>query len=162
MHTRTHARAPQGNILDDEELINTLAQSKVTSNEIQAKVAEAEITEQQIDETRELYRPVAVRASLLFFCISDLAMVDPMYQYSLTWFISLFIRCVFGGGGGRQACVARAPGVQQRPCTATVAARDVRVPCAALRGRRSIDDAVKSTDIKERGNNLNDHFTYSL
>ncbi len=25
-----------------------------------------------IDETRELYRPVAVRASLLFFCISDL------------------------------------------------------------------------------------------
>jgi len=34
----------------------------------------------------------AVRASLLFFCISDLAMVDPMYQYSLTWFISLFVR----------------------------------------------------------------------
>jgi dynein heavy chain len=49
----------QGNILDDEELINTLAQSKVTSNEISAKVAEAELTEKQIDETRELYRPVA-------------------------------------------------------------------------------------------------------
>ena len=30
----------QGNILDDEELINTLAQSKVTSNEISAKVRE--------------------------------------------------------------------------------------------------------------------------
>ena len=28
----------QGNILDDEELINTLAQSKVTSNEISVKV----------------------------------------------------------------------------------------------------------------------------
>ncbi|GAX80571.1 hypothetical protein CEUSTIGMA_g8008.t1 [Chlamydomonas eustigma] len=82
----------QGNILDDEELINTLAQSKVTSNEISEKVAEAEITERKIDETRELYRPVALRASLLFFCISDLALVDPMYQYSLTWFINLFIR----------------------------------------------------------------------
>ena len=30
----------QGNILDDEELINTLAQSKVTSNEISQKVSE--------------------------------------------------------------------------------------------------------------------------
>ena len=81
-----------GNILDDEVLINTLAQSKVTSNEITAKVAEAEKTEKDIDETREKYRPVATRASVLFFCISDLALVDPMYQYSLAWFISLFIR----------------------------------------------------------------------
>jgi dynein heavy chain len=81
-----------GNILDDEVLINTLAQSKITSNEITAKVAEAEKTEKDIDETREKYRPVATRASVLFFCISDLALVDPMYQYSLAWFISLFIR----------------------------------------------------------------------
>ena len=82
----------QGNILDDEELIDTLSKSKVTSNQIAAKVAEAETTERQIDETRELYRPVAARASLLFFCISDLALVDPMYQYSLSWFTALFVR----------------------------------------------------------------------
>jgi dynein heavy chain len=82
----------QGNILDDEELIDTLAQSKVTSNEITAKVQEAEKTEKEIDATRELYRPVAIRASLLFFCISDLALIDPMYQYSLTWYIDLFVR----------------------------------------------------------------------
>merc|ERR1712054_567955 len=82
----------QGNILDDEELINTLAQSKVTSNEIAQKVTEAEATEKTIDETREVYRPVATRASVLFFCISDLATVDPMYQYSLAWFILLFLR----------------------------------------------------------------------
>uniref|UniRef100_A0A7S0PMT4 Dynein heavy chain n=1 Tax=Micromonas pusilla TaxID=38833 RepID=A0A7S0PMT4_MICPS len=81
-----------GNILDDEELINTLAQSKVTSDDITEKVAEAEVTERDIDQTREKYRPVATRASVLFFCISDLAIVDPMYQYSLAWFISLFIR----------------------------------------------------------------------
>jgi len=84
----------QGNILDDEELINTLAQSKVTSNEIAAKVEEAEATEKEIDATRELYRPVAIRASLLFFCISDLALVDPMYQYSLAWFIALFVKAI--------------------------------------------------------------------
>ena len=43
----------QGNILDDEVLINTLAQSKVTSDVIKIKVAEAEKTEIAIDETRE-------------------------------------------------------------------------------------------------------------
>jgi dynein heavy chain, axonemal len=84
----------QGNILDDEGLIDTLSQSKVTSNQIAGKVAEADATERQIDETRELYRPVAARASLLLFCISDLAAVDPMYQYSLSWFSALFIRAM--------------------------------------------------------------------
>ncbi len=47
-----------GNILDDEELINALAQSKTTSNAINARMAEAETTTKAINETRELYRPV--------------------------------------------------------------------------------------------------------
>ena len=84
--------ASSGDILEDEVLIATLSQSKVTSNEIASKVAEAERTEKEIDATRELYRPVALRASLLFFCISDLALIDPMYQYSLAWYIALFVR----------------------------------------------------------------------
>ncbi|KAL2653916.1 hypothetical protein R1flu_022044 [Riccia fluitans] len=84
----------EGNILEDEALINTLAQSKITSDEIKLKVIEAEKTEVAIDETREVYRKVASRASLLFFCISDLALVDPMYQYSLPWFINLFVRAM--------------------------------------------------------------------
>jgi len=48
-----------GNILDDEGLINTLAQSKVTSNEIENKAKEAAATEEMIDKTREEYRHVA-------------------------------------------------------------------------------------------------------
>ncbi|KAK9803422.1 hypothetical protein WJX72_010826 [[Myrmecia] bisecta] len=84
----------QGNILDDEVLINTLAVSKATSNEIAGKVEEAERTEVEIDAAREQYRRVAVRASLLFFCIADLAGVDPMYQYSLASFITLFLRTI--------------------------------------------------------------------
>jgi len=53
-------------------------------------VEEARITEIEIDKARESYRPVAYRAALLFFCIIDLANVNPMYQYSLQWFIRLF------------------------------------------------------------------------
>ena len=33
---------------------------------------------------------MAYRASLLFFCIIDLSIIDPMYQYWLQWFINLF------------------------------------------------------------------------
>ncbi len=36
------------------------------------------------------YLPVAEHSSTLFFCISDLANIDPMYQYSLNWFINLY------------------------------------------------------------------------
>ena len=56
-----------------------LDESKRTSDEIKVRLQESEITEKEIDTTRELYRPVAYRASLLFFAIVDLAVIDPMY-----------------------------------------------------------------------------------
>jgi dynein heavy chain, axonemal len=66
-------------ILEDDELIVVLDESKRTSDEIKVRLQESEITEKEIDTTRELYRPVAYRASLLFFAIVDLAVIDPMY-----------------------------------------------------------------------------------
>ncbi|KAI9002652.1 dynein heavy chain and region D6 of dynein motor-domain-containing protein [Gaertneriomyces semiglobifer] len=84
----------EGNILDDEELINTLNQSKVTSAAIKERVAQAEATEKQINAAREKYRPVAVRGSVLYFVIADLAGIDPMYQFSLKYFKNLFSACI--------------------------------------------------------------------
>jgi len=46
--------------------------------------------EKVIDQTRENFRVVAFRASILYFCITDLDKIDPMYQYSLQWFQRLF------------------------------------------------------------------------
>lgn len=63
---------------------------------------ESKITEKQIDETREGYRPVAYRASLLFFCIIDFALIDPMYQYSLQWFVRLFVLSVEGSAPAKE------------------------------------------------------------
>jgi dynein heavy chain len=80
----------QGDILMDETLINKLASSKKMSTEINQRVKDSKITEEQIDTKRESYRPAAFRASILFFCIMDLSNIDPMYQYSLQWFINLF------------------------------------------------------------------------
>lgn len=44
---------------------------------------EAKITEIQINEARENYRPAAERASLLYFILNDLNKINPIYQFSL-------------------------------------------------------------------------------
>lgn len=69
----------KGEILDDEALIETLGQSKRTSELIQVRMAKAEETATEIDATREQYRVVATRGSLLYFVIADMGLVDPMY-----------------------------------------------------------------------------------
>lgn len=78
-------------ILNDEELIITLDQSKVTSDFISERMVVAEETSKVIQATRESYRSVAKRGSVLYFVIADLANVDPMYQYSLEFFTKLFV-----------------------------------------------------------------------
>jgi dynein heavy chain len=84
----------QGNILEDETAINVLSSSKVLSEEISAKQEIASATEKEIDDARNGYKPVAVHSSILFFCITDMANIEPMYQYSLTWFINLYIQSI--------------------------------------------------------------------
>ena len=69
-----------------------LSSSKTLSEEIAAKQEIASVTEVEIDNVRNGYKPVATHSSILFFCISDMANIDPMYQYSLTWFINLYLQ----------------------------------------------------------------------
>ncbi|XP_028284655.1 dynein heavy chain 6, axonemal [Parambassis ranga] len=80
----------KGNILDNEELVQTLQESKVTSAAIKQRLEDAESTELMINSTRELYRPVATRGSVLYFVIASLSEIDPMYQFSLKYFKQLF------------------------------------------------------------------------
>jgi len=84
----------KGNILDDEDLINTLDASKTTSTRTAEAVKGAEATSAEIDVAREAYRPVATRGSILYFVVADFASVDPMYQYSLAYFKEIFAQTV--------------------------------------------------------------------
>lgn len=77
-------------ILEDEELILTLDQSKQTAIAIGERKAEAEETSEKIFISREKYRPVARRGSVLYFVIAGLSLVNEMYQYSLEFFTRLF------------------------------------------------------------------------
>lgn len=105
----------EGNILEDETAISILSSSKNLANEIEAKQRVAEITEKSIDAARLQYTPIAIHSTVLFFTIGRLlpifsysrensknqsprilffsavlANIDPMYQYSLVWFVNLF------------------------------------------------------------------------
>lgn len=84
----------KGNILDDEELIDTLNQSKITSTAINIRLVESVKTEIAINEAREKYLPVAIRGSVLFFVIADLSEIDSMYQFSLNYFKSLVSKTI--------------------------------------------------------------------
>ncbi|GFH25707.1 uncharacterized protein HaLaN_23712, partial [Haematococcus lacustris] len=70
----------EGNILEDETAINVISSSKTLSNDIAQKQVIAEKTERKIDEARAGYKPVARHVSVLFFNISELAAIEPMYQ----------------------------------------------------------------------------------
>lgn len=67
-----------------------MSSSKALANEIQEKQAIADETEVKIDEARMGYQPIAIHSSVLFFTITDLANIEPMYQYSLPWFVNLY------------------------------------------------------------------------
>ncbi|KAF5272727.1 hypothetical protein FQA39_LY07754 [Lamprigera yunnana] len=84
----------QGNILDDEELIETLNESKETSAIIAARLVETETMENKISVAREKYRSVATRGSVLYFVVAQLAEIDPMYQFSLKYFNQVFCNVV--------------------------------------------------------------------
>jgi dynein heavy chain len=77
-------------ILEEDTLINVLDESNTVSEDIKTRMAEAAITEKDIDVSRENFRPIAFRAQILFFTIVELAVIDPMYQYSLQWYQNLF------------------------------------------------------------------------
>nr|KAG5711095.1 hypothetical protein BaRGS_004739 [Batillaria attramentaria] len=66
----------EGSPVDDVDLIATLEASSITSSEIKE------------------YVPVAVNTQILFFCVADMSKIDPMYQYSLDWFVAIFVKSI--------------------------------------------------------------------
>ena len=69
--------------MDDVELIANLKESKKVSNEVKISLEESVVKSKEIEEAREVYKPVANRGAILFMIIDELSSIESMYQFSL-------------------------------------------------------------------------------
>lgn len=79
-----------GNILDNQELIGTLENTKTKAVEISGKLQVATHTKEDIGVARSVYKPVAKRGSILYFSEASLSTINSMYEISLDSFLSVF------------------------------------------------------------------------
>ncbi|EKX52600.1 hypothetical protein GUITHDRAFT_157080 [Guillardia theta CCMP2712] len=80
-----------GNILDNAELISTLDSCKTSATEIGLKLEQARQTTEEIGVARSKYLTAAKRGSILFFSLSGLSSLNPMYETSLSSFLGVFV-----------------------------------------------------------------------
>eukprot|EP01051_Picozoa_sp_SAG22_P003761 SAG22_NODE_187_length_15860_cov_44.770446_19_plen_291_part_00 len=123
---RCHQSEAEGMILDNTALINTLSEAKATGDEISEKMAVAAKVEAEIEVVRQLYVPIANIVSILYFCIADMANItcmagfgrSAMYQFSLQWFVELFLKTIAEAEQGQTEVVDEAgDGEATRPAT---------------------------------------------
>merc|ERR1740129_395928 len=86
--------ADAATILDNLPLIEGLEKTKETSKEIAIQVEAAQVTEKEINLSREIYRPVAAEGSMVFFLILQLCIIQHMYQYSLDSFVTFLFKAI--------------------------------------------------------------------
>ena len=84
--------ASGGDILESDGLVNTLEESSKATIEITASLENAKNIEKKIEDSRKIFKPVANQGARLYFALQDIACLDPMYRYSMSWFQDLFVR----------------------------------------------------------------------
>ncbi|GLE01105.1 hypothetical protein PINS_up009918 [Pythium insidiosum] len=77
-------------ILSDVPLIEGLEQTKRTANDVALALVKGKEAEKEINLAREVYRPVANEASMLYFLMGQMCKVNHMYRYSLESFMTFF------------------------------------------------------------------------
>ena len=87
------SNAPE-DILSDIPLVESLEATKKAAVTIQAAVKKGKETEIAINKAREVYRPVASEASMMYFICTEMCNIDHMYQYSLGAFTYFFFKSI--------------------------------------------------------------------
>ena len=79
-----------GNILDDENVLNTLETLKREATEIGNKVAETDQIFLEVEEVTSQYEILADNAASIYFCIQQMSSIEFFYQFSLEQFFLVF------------------------------------------------------------------------
>ncbi|GEM09361.1 cytoplasmic dynein heavy chain 1 [Rhodotorula toruloides] len=80
----------QGNILDDDKVIETLETLKKEAADIMRKVEQTDTVMAEVDEVTNEYLPLAQACSNAFFILDDLHLLNRFYQFSLRFFLDIF------------------------------------------------------------------------
>lgn len=79
----------QGNILDDDSVMNTLEQLKTDAQTITESIRKSEEAVQIIAESSRVYRPLSEACSQLYFVVEMLHRVSFLYRYNLQFFLDI-------------------------------------------------------------------------
>ena len=82
----------QNDILDEFEVLNQLSELTSMSKQVSAEMKLVLDESKHVNAGRNRYRPVAQRVAMLFFCLTKLAGVSPMYCFGLRLFMGLFVQ----------------------------------------------------------------------
>lgn len=82
------------NILEDDNAIKLLDSSKHLAVSIVKKQEASNATETHIDTFRQRYRPFAAHSAAIYRTLAGLPIVNPMYRFSLEWFVHLYVRSI--------------------------------------------------------------------
>lgn len=80
----------EGNILDDDKVIDTLETLKKEAAEVTSKVEETDAIMQEVDQVTAEYVPLAKACSSIFFVLDQLHLISHFYQFSLRFFLDIF------------------------------------------------------------------------
>ncbi|PNS18432.1 Dynein heavy chain, cytoplasmic [Sphaceloma murrayae] len=80
----------QGNILDDDKVIQTLETLKKEASEITAKAAETDGVMAELETITALYNVIAQSCSAIFSVLDQLHHLNHFYQFSLQFFLDIF------------------------------------------------------------------------
>lgn len=97
----------QGNLLDNEDLIDTLEASKKTTTVISERMLKAEETQANIRDSRNQYLPIVEQCSVIYFVICGLKNIDAMYDFSLESFIQFFNKKIIENQAQKESTVLR-------------------------------------------------------
>jgi hypothetical protein len=85
-------RANPDTILESDELVVKIEDTKKNAKMITDAQVKAKETEKGIEESRKIYIPIADEGSMLYFLLITLCRVHPMYQFSLELFQDFFAK----------------------------------------------------------------------
>ncbi|EGT58333.1 hypothetical protein CAEBREN_28930, partial [Caenorhabditis brenneri] len=84
----------QGNLLENTALLDSLNKSKESAEIISKSIVESEQLHKELTTQKEIYVPLSLFTSSLFFSFSNLQYYNPMYNYSVNTIMRLFEKTI--------------------------------------------------------------------